>query len=181
MHSFLVAEWKTIVAVIVFCGGIFAWFYHEELRREAEENAPYPYTCLGAGEHFREYLLGTPMAELQGAVAGFARTRDDGLDVDRFESPDGAYSLNFRHGRLAAIEYYPEKDGNAECAADAEHFKSKASTVAQAIPVGGHIDQIYDGMILVQERENRQTDEGEETVYRDVGWVIIPRKLGDES
>ncbi len=180
MHAFLVAEWKTIVAVFVFCGAIFLWFYVEELQREEQENAPYPYTCLGAGDHVQKYKLGTPELVLAGELAGFMESREEDLGVVRYEKPP--YSLTFRDGVLSAIGYFPGENADATCTEDAEQWKKSASIVAEPIRVSSRVDNIYNGMIQVQERETSTGEDGEEVItYRDVGWIVIPKQLKDDA
>ena len=37
MKDFLIAEYKTLLLVILFCGSIFSWFYVRELEKDAEK------------------------------------------------------------------------------------------------------------------------------------------------
>ena len=109
MHSFLKAEWKTILGVFVFCGSIFAWFYVQELRKAEAEAAPYQYECLRAGDGILDYRLGMTFDELSGGIKDFTRTEDAVLGVSRYARADGALALNFRNNQVVSIEYYPDK------------------------------------------------------------------------
>lgn len=172
MHSFLVAEWKTMVAIAVFCGGIFAWFYVDECQKEAKKDAPHVYTCLGAGAFLKNYHLGSPLEVLAHDLDGFQKTQDEALHLVRYARQDGAIALNFRNQKLTAIEYYPKFDDDKRaCLDDIDAFKQAAQPVAQSIRAGHRVDVIYDGLIHVQEREDSETEEGADTLT-DVGWIV---------
>lgn len=176
MHSFLKAEWKTILAVFLFCGAIFGWFYHDELEKERRENAPYVYECLRVGDGLLEYKLGTPRQALEPQLQAqnFTRTEDAPLHITRYERPDGAIALSFRDDTLAAIEFYPKKtENNPSCANDIVNLRSSIPMVASPIITDNTALIIYDGLVEIRQSEPISGDKAPE--YHDYGWIVLAK------
>lgn len=171
MHSFLKAEWKTILGVIIFCGAIFAWFYVQEMRKAEAAAAPYEYECLRAGDGILDYRLGMTFDELSDTIRDYTQTEDTVLGVSRYERSDGALALNFRDNRVVSIEFYPDKtEPDSRCISDAKIWKSTSKDVAEPIPAGNRVHIIYEGLILIQE----QQPDDEKKEKKDIGWIVVP-------
>lgn len=176
MNSFLKAEWKTIVSVVVFCGAIFSWFYAKELKIEKEKNAEYVYECLVAGKSILDYKLGAELSDMGERIKDFKMTQKDGLDISRYESSDGGVILNFRKDILASVEYYPEKTQvNSKCVLDATTWKQKVAPVRQTIVSDKTAYVIYNGLTLVQENQSISSNVDEAPDYKDVGWIVTSK------
>ncbi len=176
MNSFLKAEWKTMVSVVVFCGAIFSWFYVKELKLEKEKNAEYVYECIVAGTSILDYKLGAKLSDLNDRITDFKMTKDDGLNISRYESPDGGVVLNFRKDVLSAIEYYPEKmPFNSKCVTDAATWKQKKAPVRQSIVSDKTVYVVYAGLTLVQENQSISSDIDKAPDYKDVGWIVTSK------
>ena len=87
MHSFIKAEWKTILTLIILGGALYGWFYLDAIKRAEEAAAPYEYTCIRAGKGLLDYELGTPLSTLEPQLNAFQQTRDDALQVIRYSLP----------------------------------------------------------------------------------------------
>lgn len=173
MYTFLKAEWKTIVVLLIFCGGIYAWFYAEEVRKEELKNKPYTFECLRSGEGILSYKLGTSVSALQAEIQGFQRTEDAPLGLVRYERPDGAFILNFRHDILVSVEFYPEKtESIAACVSDIAKWKDTYRMIAEPIQTEDLENTIYEGMVQIQ----RVTKSDENTVIKEpYGWIAVPK------
>ncbi|MBQ9243423.1 MAG: hypothetical protein IJ165_09395 [Proteobacteria bacterium] len=176
MHSFLKAEWKTILAVILFCGAIFGWFYHDEVEKERIQNTPYTFECLRAGSGLLDYALGTPLKSIEQKLQseGFSRSQDSLLSLTRYERPDGAVALNFRDDALSAIEFYPKKTENIpSCANDIVNWKATARPVAQEIVSNDTKFIIYEGLVEMQQSD--PISDGSEAKFHDHGWLVLAK------
>ncbi len=185
MYSFLKAEWKTIVGVIIFCGLIFCWFYYQEVQKIKNAEAPYQFECIRAGKGLFDYNLGTPYSELNSKLDGFSLSEDKSLNILRYESPDHTTILNFRKNTLASIEYSPDMTQLDErCVSDRKQLANN-SPVSESIKVGNRIHSIYNGYIVVKEEvEDTSNDdtsddpnddnEVKSTTSHVIGWIIIP-------
>lgn len=173
MYTFLKAEWKTIVTLIIFCGAIFTWFYIDEIRKEELKTKPYEYECLKSGEGLLSYQLGTHLNALQSQITDFKRTEDKPLNIVRYEQPDGAIALNFRQDILVSIEFYPQKTDEIEaCASDAAEWQNTQKLIAEPIKAIQYQDFIYEGMVMVMESSSFSSENPELTLH---GWVIVPK------
>lgn len=174
MHSFLKAEWKTILIVFVFCGAIYGWFYHDEVVKARELDAPYVYECLRAGDGFLDYALGTPLQTLEPQLQGFTQTRDDLFDVTRYTRPDGAVVLAFRSDKLTAIEFYPKKtENNPSCTSDIVKWRASQRPIAEEIVADGRQFVIYEGLVEIKESE--PVSGNDTPVYHELGWLVLPK------
>lgn len=182
MNSFLKAEWKTIVAVTLFCGAIFGWFYYQETLNIEAEEASYEYTCIFAGEGLLSDKLGMTYDELAPKLSGFLKSEDKTIDTTSFESPDHIITYHFRQNRLASIEYYPDMNNLDEaCAADFEQFKKTHSQKSAPILSQDKKTIAYEGLVIVQgkikntnETESSFNNDDNEVKLRDIGWIILP-------
>ena len=176
MHSFLKAEWKTMLAVVVFCGAIYGWFYHAEVEKARALDAPYVFECLRAGDGFLDYKLGTPLQALEPQLQsdGFARSRDELFNVTRYARPDGAVALSFRDDKLAAIEFYPEKtENNPSCTSDIVKWRASQRPVAQEIVANDRQFVIYDGLVEIKQSDPVSGED--KPTYHDFGWLVLAR------
>ena len=64
MHSFLKAEWGTIVAVFLFVGLIYGYFYYKEVSRQNEKTDRYVMQCIHPGKGLLDYKLNTSVSEI---------------------------------------------------------------------------------------------------------------------
>ena len=160
MHSFLKAEWKTIVGMILFCGAIFGWFYHDEIVKSQQKNAEYAMKCMVPGQSFRQYQLNTPASALN--LDGFVKSTDDVLHIDSYKSQDGTTILNIRDGKLTSIEYYfPTDDEEEDCHADVKYWTSRNSQVAEPLTENKRSHLIYEGLILIRDTVESPASEDE--------------------
>lgn len=179
MNSFIKAEWKTIVGIVVFGGVIFGWFYYQELLKLQDENVNYQFTCLHAGTGLKNFSLGTSYAANADALSGYQKTDDNLLDLVKYESQDHSTILTFRRDKLAAVEYYPQSDSDNEiCRKDFAEFSKRNKPISEPIRYDERIDVSYDGLVLVQKVKasaaslNPLKNKKEE--YEDIGWIILP-------
>lgn len=171
MYTFLKAEWKTITALVIFCGIIYAWFYAEEVRKEENKNKPYVFECLRAGKGILEYELGTPLDALTSKLQTFKRTEDPSLNLVRYERPDGAIALNFRFQKLASVEFYPDKTEElAACTADADQFLKTNKIAAEPIQTAEYQLMIYEGMNQILKMPDHTTQDAQPQPY---GWIAL--------
>lgn len=179
MNSFLKAEWKTIVGIIVFCGAIFGWFYYQELVKLQEDNTKYQFTCLHAGTGFRDFNLGTSYSQNAQALTGYKKTEDSALHLAKYESPDGTTILTFRNDKLAAIEFYPLPEHHDDaCEKDFTEFSKKSGMINAPIRHDDRIDFSYNGLISVKKvklsNESADPVQNSKEEYEDIGWIILP-------
>ncbi|MBQ9395323.1 MAG: hypothetical protein IJU23_07370 [Proteobacteria bacterium] len=179
MNSFLKAEWKTIVGIIVFGGAIFGWFYYQEILKLQVEDAKYQFTCLHAGTGFRDFNLGTSYKDNAAALTNYKKTDDNLLNLTKYESPDGTTILTFRNDKLSAIEFYPLPDNHDEaCKNDFTEFSKKNQMINAPIRHDDRIDFSYDGLISVK-KAKIQPDSADPTKtakeeLEEIGWIILP-------
>ena len=187
MHSFFKAEWKTIVAVILFCGAIFGWFYHDEIVKSRQNTEEYTMTCMVPGQSFQNYQLNTPISDLN--LEGFTKTTDEILQTESYKNAEGSLILNFRNGKLSSIEYYfPTDDKTAPCYADMKYWVSNHNEVAESLTENQRTHRIYEGFVLIQDTiespqntestENTEDSEDSEeeeskTIVKTTGFIIL--------
>lgn len=151
MHDFLRTEWKTIVAVTVFCAVIYGWFYAQEREKKAEKDKPYVYSCFRPGVALGQYALGAEKSSVK--LAGFSPVQSESAEfgAESFASPQNDIVLNFRNGVLAAIEFFPSRhdDEDGACGRDIEQFLKTNRSVSQDIPVADRTNAIYAGAVYI--------------------------------
>lgn len=182
MHSFLKAEWKTIVTVTLFCSAIFGWFYYQETLKEEVKDAPYEFTCIFAGNGLFNDKLGMSYDELAPKLSGFSQSEDKAIGTAQFESPDHVIIYHFRQNRLTSIEYYPDMEHlDDNCAADFDQIKKTKSQIAEPISYQNRTNHIYEGIVIVKENIEQTdgsnsdlNDSSNEVKSQDIGWIILP-------
>lgn len=177
MHDFLVAEWKTLVAVVLFCGCIFGWFYADEVEKSKIDNAQYQMKCIRPGESVLGYKLGTPVSQLD--LAGFTATNGGLENTTQYHSSDDGIVLTFRNDILVAAQIaIDHPDFSDSCKEDLKHFKKSTSTVAQAIPFEKSTDNIYEGLVVVTQTTPASDNEDEDTsktaTNKDASVIVVP-------
>ena len=187
MHSFFKAEWKTIVAVVLFCGAIFGWFYHDEIVKSRPDPEAYTMTCMEPGHSFQNYQLNTPVSALN--LEGFTKTTDEILHTETYKHAEGSLILNFRDGKLSSIEYYfPTDDKTEPCYADMKYWVSNHQEVAESLTENKRTHRIFEGIVLIQDTiappENTESsanssssddseDEEPSTNIKTTGFIIL--------
>ncbi len=178
MHDFIVAEWKTLLAVCLFCGCIFGWFYADEIEKAKEDTKQYQMSCIRPGESVLDYKLGTPRAQFD--LSAFTAS-DSGLpNTTLYQNSDNTTILAFRDDMLVAAQISLDApDFSDACKDDLKHFKKTASAVAQAIPFEQSTDNIYEGLIVVtQTIPAASDDEGEDAsktaTKKDASVIVVP-------
>ena len=180
MHSFIKAEWKTILSVFVFCGILYGWFYHKEVQKAEMAAAPYEFTCIRAGVGLLGYQLGTPLAELAPQLGDFKPTPDEALHAVRYERNDGVIALNFAADRLASVEYWPKGDASIpRCDIDSAVFTKQNAPTAGPIVANEQRWIRYDGLVAVEDNpnptaaENEDVTEAESQKPQKIGWIVV--------
>ena len=176
MHDFIVAEWKTLLAVLLFCGCIFGWFYADEIEKAKNDNKQYQMTCIQPGESILGYKIGTPISQID--LSGFMPFDNADLHVTQFRPKDNSdIVLTFRDNKLVTIELTLDNpDFSETCREDLKYFKKKNSPVAQSIAVGDTTDNIYEGLVLVTKTTATADDDdaSKSVVKSDASIIIVP-------
>ena len=175
MHDFLVAEWKTLLAVLLFCGCIFAWFYADEVKKAQNDNSQYQMTCIRPGESILDYKLGTPISQID--LTDFIPSSNANLHVTQYrKNNDSSVTLSFRDDKLITVEVdLQNPDFSDTCREDLKFFKKKQSPVAQSIPVGDTTDNIYEGLVLVTKTTPSDDDDPTKAAKKsDASIIIVP-------
>ena len=163
MKDFLIAEYKTIILVLLFCGGIFFWFYERELAKDQakEEAKAWVYTCMEPGKRVGDYTLGTqapPLDEhwekVTNVIPGMTVWRHDLGDIVLNVAPDNT---------IRTIELYPDEERYEACNADFE-AGTKGSSPTVSIKVDGTLYIRYSGIQSV----SRLVEEQQKVV----GWIV---------
>jgi len=168
MKDFLVAEYKTIILVSLFCGGVFSWFYINELLKaepveEVEE--VWNYTCLEPGKMVRTYQLGQDAP----AFDNTWQSNSEPLGVTSWKKKDSPEELviNVRDNKIQSIEFFPAAEEKA-CAADFEAWgRSGHSIIHESLNVGYRTYNRYDGITEIQCKTGKDTSEN-------CGYIIMP-------
>ena len=179
MHSFLKAEWKTLLLVFVFGGVLYGWFYHQEVQKAEKAAAPYEYKCIKAGVGLLEYQLGTSLNELAPQLGDFKSTADEALNTVRYVRNDGMIALNFTADRLASAEYWPTDDLSIpSCDIDVVVFAKQNAPVSESISANDQKWIIYDGVVAVESDPQSKMLENEEGTEftnekpKKLGWIM---------
>ena len=163
MKDFIIAEYKTIILVLLFCGGIFMWFYNRELSKEkakAEAKA-WVYTCLEPGKRVGDFTLGSPAPALDDR---WEVVRDVLPGMTVWRQSQGGIVLNVSpDNTIRTIELYPDEANYDACNADFEAgIKGKSPT--SSIKVDGTLYIRYAGIQSV----SRLVEEEQKVV----GWIV---------
>ncbi|MBO4350690.1 MAG: hypothetical protein J6A01_07090 [Proteobacteria bacterium] len=179
MHSFFKAEWKTILALVVFGGALYGWFYFDAVKKAEKAAAPYEYTCIQAGKALMDYHLGTDLKTLEPQLKDFQSSRDDALHTVRYTRNDGLIALNFRADKLASIEYWPNSDiPMPNCEADIAEFTKTNKPTSESIPANNQNWLIYSGLVAIESVSQKTEDElpsesAEPQTPQKIGWIVM--------
>ena len=182
MHSFLKAEWKTILALILFGGALYGWFYFDAVKKAEKAAAPYEYTCIQAGKSLMDYQLGTDLSTLEHRLGDFQSSRDEALNTVRYARNDGLIALNFRADKLASIEYWPNPDvPMPNCEADIAEFTKTHQPTSESIPANDQTWIIYKGLVAIESIPQKTSDEApSDSVISEkpakIGWIVTNRE-----
>ena len=169
MHEFLLAEWKTMLAVFVFCSAIFAWFYVDEVQKAEEAAKPYEYQCLDPGERVLDYALGMPLSALN--LGDFELQTDPVFGIKKYRRHDGAVVLHFRNDVLVKAEWFPQ---DMDCGQDFDRLNS-FKQVSQPIPYYGEVYELYEGFVRVMPEVNVETKTGgSASASVPLRWMVTP-------
>ena len=176
MHDFIVAEWKTLLAVFLFCGCIFGWFYADEIEKAKEDTKQYQMACIRPGESVLGYKLGSSSSQFD--LSGFTASDVNLPNTRQYRNSDNTITLTFRDDKLVAAQISLDApDFSDACKEDLKHFKKTASTVAQAIPFDQSTDNIYEGLVVVTQT-TAPTDDADENskpaVKSDASIIVVP-------
>ncbi len=163
MKDFLIAEYKTIILVLLFCGGIFLWFYERELAKDQakKEAKVWVYTCMEPGKRVGDYTLGTQAPQqdntweiVHDAVPGLTVWRHTNDNIVLNVAPDNT---------IRTIEFYPDEERYDACNADFE-AGTKGKSPSSSIKVDGTLYIRYSGIQSV----SRLVEEQQKVV----GWIV---------
>ena len=174
MRDFIVAEWKTLLAVIIFCGGIFAWFYHDELQNAAQEQKDeYQMTCLHPGQSVMDYAIGTPSSQYD--LSRFERSNDDTFGISTYTRDDGAVTLTFRDDKLVSAEILVGAGVlPIDCLNDYHHYKTTEQPEAESISYGDTTDAIYKGLVVVTQNPDENDDKLKSKSDVPLSIIVVP-------
>lgn len=164
MKDFLIAEYKTLILVLLFCGSIFSWFYVRELEKDAEKTkkTEWVYQCLEPGKRVGTYHLGASAPAfddtweaLTDAVPGMTSWRHQGGDMIINVSADNT---------IRTIEIYPSDETYETCQADFDNWKKTNQPTASPFKAGALAYYRYAGIHSV----SRITDGS----ITQIGWIV---------
>ncbi len=169
MKDFLVAEYKTILLVLLFCGGVFSWFYMSELQKaeakEEETEETWNYTCLEPGRMVRSYQIG----QAAPAIDETWQAEKEALGVTSLKKLNDPESLviNVRDNKIQSIEFFPAAEDKT-CADDFTAWKDAGhGLIHESLNVGYRTYNRYDGITDVQCQTGKDT-------FENCGYIIMP-------
>ncbi len=163
MKDFLIAEYKTIILVLVFCAGIFSWFYVRELEKDAQKNAKtdWAYTCMEPGRGVNAYHVG----DAAPAFDDSWERVEDVPGITMWRQNGGELAVSVRDGHIWAIEYAPKDEAlRSKCVADLEHWTASHPLNSAPISAGENQYLRYPGVVDIM-----RSHDGETTHQ---GWII---------
>lgn len=184
MQDFLRNEWKTIFIVTIFCAAIYSWFYVQDSKKKAEANSPYAYTCFRPGAALGQFVLGTPKSDVDLSAFAMNPAASGDFGVESWASAKGDITLNFRHEKLASIEFFPSRYGGDidACKRDIEEFKKKNSPIAQPIPVENRTNVMFAGAVYVSRQDAQKgKPDGGDSAHADGREFDVERSQGGEN
>ncbi len=179
MHSFFKAEWKTILALTLFGGALYGWFYFDAVKKAEKAAAPYEYTCIQAGKALMDYQLGTNLKTLEPQLLDFQSSRDEALNTIRYTRNDGLIALNFRAEKLSSIEYWPNPAiSMPSCEADIAEFTKTHKSTSEAIAANDQNWIIYPGLVAIESTKANTNDDtsleaSNDTKPEKIGWIVM--------
>ena len=160
IKDFFIAEYKTIILVLLFCGGIFGWFYYSELQKE-EAKKFHPYECMEPGVRLKDYYIGKTAPQFDDSweqtseLPGLVTWRHQGNDI----------IINLKDNIIKTIEYYPAEDDLKKCSEDFKYWRKSHSTKSASIISDNKVYTKYTGVVEVA-HAGKSDDE------RNYGWII---------
>lgn len=153
MKDFLLAEYKTIILVLLFCGGVYTWFYLDELEKaESKQNEPietWTYTCFEPGKMAKGYNIGDAAPAFDDSWKAISEPQN----VTSWQHAGSADDLvlNVRNDRIRSIEFSLLGEQDNACSDDLTEWLKTHKQLHESLVIGNREYQRYDGMTLILE------------------------------
>ncbi|MBQ1266006.1 MAG: hypothetical protein IIY06_04465 [Proteobacteria bacterium] len=168
MKDFLIAEYKTIILVLLFCGGIFFSFYAREVQKDAEKAKAkaWVYQCMTPGKSVGDYVLGKPAPTFDDTWESITDAVPD-MTVWRHFGGDMIINVD-KNNTIRTIELYPSEERFETCQADFDAWAQNNKSTSAPIKKDDTYYTRYPGILTVSHLSDN--------ALKTFGWIITSTK-----
>lgn len=153
MKDFLLAEYKTIILVLLFCGGVYTWFYLNELAKaDSQQNEPietWTYTCFQPGKMAKGYIIGDDAPTFDNSWKAISEPSN--VTAWQHAGSTDNLVLNVRNNRIRSIEFSLLSEQNNACSDDLNEWLRTHKQHHESLVIGNREYQRYDGVTVILE------------------------------